>query len=112
MAKQYKVRISPTAERDLNGIAEWIIDQSGYVRAASNYVRRIRSYLNGFKNFPHRGVRQDDLYPGIRLIGFERRVTIAFSVTDDTVFIARIFYAGRDVDQYFHEPLDEFGYDE
>ncbi|MBM3636167.1 MAG: type II toxin-antitoxin system RelE/ParE family toxin [Alphaproteobacteria bacterium] len=55
MAKQYKVRLSPSAKPDLKGIAEWIIDQSGHVRAASSYVRRIRTYLTGFKNFPHRG---------------------------------------------------------
>ena len=98
MAKQYEVRISPLAQRDLKGIAEWIIDQSGHVRTASSYTRRIRTYSNGFKNFPHRGTKRDDLYPGIRLTGFERRVTIAFSVEDDTVIIARIFYGGRVVD--------------
>jgi plasmid stabilization system protein ParE len=91
--------MSPEAEHDLGAVAEWIIDQSGYVRTASNYVRRIRAYLNGLKNFPHRGTLREDLDPGIRLIGFERRVTIAFTVSDDTVLIVRIFYGGRDIDE-------------
>ena len=61
------------------------------------YIRRIRDYCVGFGQFPHRGTARDDLRPGLRLIGFERRVTIAFTVTDDTVLIVRIFYGGRDV---------------
>ena len=98
MAKQYEVKISPQAERDLEGVSEWIIDQSGFVRTAFNYVRRIRAFITGLKNFPHRGTKRDDLYSGIRIIGFERRVSIAFTVTDDTVLIARIFYGGRDIE--------------
>ena len=65
---------------------------------ALNYIRRIRAYIDRFENFPHPGTLRDDLYPGIRLIGFERRVTIAFFISDETIMIARIFYAGRDVD--------------
>ena len=53
--------------------------------------------------FPERGTKRDDLAPGIRTIGFERRATIAFRVGDDTVRIVRIFYAGRDYDAYFHD---------
>ena len=112
MAKRYKVEFTPNAERDLSSISDWIIHQSGIIRPALEYVRRIRTYCNSFVTFPHRGTQRDDLYPGIRLIGFERRVTIAFIVIDDTVQIVRIFYAGRDIDRYFHEPPDEFDYDE
>ena len=58
----------------------------------------IRNFCDSFVTFPHRGTKRDDLRAGLRLIGFERRVTIAFSVEGDTVVIVRIFYAGRDVD--------------
>jgi|GEM_PF-4847688 len=63
MAKQYKVRLSPSAKPDLKGIAEWIIDQSGHIRAASIYVRRIRTYLTGFKNFPIAALSVMILFP-------------------------------------------------
>ena len=43
-------------------------------------------------------MRRDDLREGVRIIGFERRVSIAFTVNHDTVQIARIFYGGRDVE--------------
>ena len=98
MAKQYEVKISPLAERDLEAVSEWIIDRSGFVRTALNYVRRIRAFIAGLKNFPHRGTKRDDLYPGIRIVGFERRASIVCKVTDDTVLIARIFYGGRDIE--------------
>jgi toxin ParE1/3/4 len=45
-----------------------------------------------------RGTRRDDLQPGLRIVGFERRVTIAFHVEPGTVTIDRVLYGGRDVD--------------
>ena len=87
MAKRYKVEFTPDAEHDLESLSDWIIHQAGIIRPALEYVRRIRTYCNSFVTFPHRGTQRDDLYPGIRLIGFERRLTIAFIVTDDTVKI-------------------------
>jgi len=33
---------------------------------------------------------------GLRVVGFERRVTIAFEVDDERVTILRIFYGGVD----------------
>ena len=47
--------------------------------------------------FPERGAQRDDLRPGLRVIGFERRVTIAFHITSETVVIDRVFYGGRDL---------------
>jgi len=46
--------------------------------------------------FPERGTIRDDLAPGLRTMGFERRVTIAFRVLDQVVEIVAIAYAGRD----------------
>jgi toxin ParE1/3/4 len=43
-----------------------------------------------------RGRRRDDIRPGLRIIGFERRVTVAFAVEEERVVILRIFYGGRD----------------
>jgi toxin ParE1/3/4 len=48
-------------------------------------------------------VRRDDLLPGLRTIGFERRITIAFVVTADTVLIEGIFYGGQDFESLFHD---------
>jgi toxin ParE1/3/4 len=60
-------------------------------------VERIEAYCLGFADFPERGTRRDDLMPGLRVIGFERRVTIAFHVDARTVTVDRILYGGRDL---------------
>ena len=41
---------------------------------------------------------RDDLKPGVRSVGFERRVTILFTVTATEVLILRILYGGQDVE--------------
>jgi toxin ParE1/3/4 len=38
---------------------------------------------------------RDDLAPGIRTTGFERRATIYFKLVEDRVIILGIFYGGR-----------------
>ena len=60
------------------------------------FTSRIREQGEALKDFPERGTRRDDLEPGLRVPGFERRVVIAFLVLVDRVQIVRIFYGGRD----------------
>lgn len=64
---------------------------------AIGYIDRIEAYCAGFEASPERGTRRDDLRPGLRIVGFERRVTIAFHATPSVVIIDRILYGGRDV---------------
>jgi len=42
---------------------------------------------------------------GLRVTGFERRVTIAFVVTADAVLIEGIFYGGRDFEAVFRDAM-------
>jgi toxin ParE1/3/4 len=85
------------AERDLNRLYEFIRDEAG-PEIAITYVRRLRAYCESFETFPERGRRRDDIRPGLRLIGFERRAVIAFTVKDNAIEIGRVFYGGRDVE--------------
>jgi plasmid stabilization system protein ParE len=41
---------------------------------------------------------RDEIRPGLRMIGFERRVTVAFLVDGEDVVILRILYASRQFD--------------
>ncbi len=68
---------------------------------AGSYLGRVVAYCETLKTSPRRGHKRDDLIPGLRIIGFERRVTIALVVTADTVLIEGIFYAGRDIPAAF-----------
>lgn len=39
---------------------------------------------------------RDDRRPGLRTIGFRRRVVIAFAVTEEAVEVLGVYYGGRD----------------
>jgi plasmid stabilization system protein ParE len=55
---------------------------------------------------PDRGTRRDDLCPGLRVMGFERRVLIAFQINSGSVAILRILYGGRSVELAFPQVED------
>jgi toxin ParE1/3/4 len=66
---------------------------------AIGYVRRIQEACLGLATFPKRGHRRDDILPGLRVVGFERRVSIAFRVLKTRVEIVSIAYGGRDFER-------------
>ena len=91
------VILRPAAEDDLTGIYRYIAARSGYPERAIGYIRRIRAFCDTLASFPERGQRRDDLRPGLLVIGFERRVVIAYAILDNgDIEIGRIFYGGRD----------------
>lgn len=97
-----EVRFRPSAEADLAALYDYILVQAG-ARIAGDYLARIENACLALATFPERGTRRDDLAPGLRTVGFERRVTIAFRVLDATVEIVAIAYAGRD----FEDEVDD-----
>jgi toxin ParE1/3/4 len=92
----HRVGFSPEARQDLTELYDFIARHSGPARAIA-YLERIERYCLGFATAPERGTRRDYLRPGLRTIGFERRVTIAFHHDERTVTIDRILYGGRDL---------------
>jgi toxin ParE1/3/4 len=95
-----QVIFTPLAERHIDKLHEYITKHSSEERA-DGYIGRIVDFCNGFTTFPQRGTLRDDILPGLRVTGFERRVTIAFVVTADAVLIEGIFYGGRDFEAFF-----------
>jgi plasmid stabilization system protein ParE len=72
---------------------------------AEQYLGRIRRFLEGLRTFPERGSIRDDVRPGLRVIGFERRIAIAFTVEGDEVVVFRLLYGGRSFEpEGFEEP--------
>jgi toxin ParE1/3/4 len=98
----HRVVFSPETQCDLLWLYDTIAGHSGTARALA-YTERIAARCVSLANFPERGTPRDDLRPGLRTMGLERRVTIAFQVTADTVTILRIFYAGRDLEAAFDD---------
>ena len=94
----YKVYFRPEAQADLLALYTYIAEASGHVRAGG-YISRIEEVCMGLATFPRRGARRNDIAPGLRTIGFEHRVTIAFRVLAEVVEIVTIAYAGRDFER-------------
>jgi plasmid stabilization system protein ParE len=78
----------------LEELYEYVAQASGAGRANA-LVGSIVDYCDRLAISPYRGTRRDDLRLGLRIVGFRRRVTIAFSVTKESVEILGVFYGGR-----------------
>jgi toxin ParE1/3/4 len=93
--KKYEISFRPVARDDLISLYNYIADRAG-LQVAESYVARIEEACASLEHSPLRGPRRDDIHPGLRSIGFERRATILFRVRGTKVVIVRIFYGGRD----------------
>lgn len=93
--KEREVLFSFKAEAELLELYEWIATAAS-PDVAFGYVTRIEAFCQRLGIASERGLSRDDIRPGLRIIGFERRVTVAFTVESDRVVILRLFYGGRD----------------
>lgn len=93
--KRRRVSLSRDARIDLAEIYDLIADASG-PSIAIGYIDRLKRWCPGFELAAMRGSARDDVLPGLRIVGFERRVTVAFLVRDEDVVILRLFCGGRD----------------
>lgn len=62
---------------------------------ALSYIERLEAYCTGFETAGERGQRRNDIRAGLRIVGFERRVAIAFTVSNTEVTILRLYYGGQ-----------------
>jgi toxin ParE1/3/4 len=99
--------LRPAAEADLTELYHYIAEQSGSPERAIGYIRRIREACELLMIFPERGRLRDDLRPGVRVLGFERRVVIVYMVLPSgDVEVGRVFYGGRDYEALIVEEGD------
>lgn len=101
--RRYRVTFRPAAERDLFRLYDYITQEGSTERAAA-FVGRIEQACLALRISPERGTRRDDIRPGLRVIGFERRVAIVFQVRRTEVVIVRILYAGQDYERALRLP--------
>ena len=97
----YRVRLRPSALADLLALHDHIAESSG-LGVAGAYVQRISSVCSSLVTFPKRGIKRDDIRAGLRIMGFERRASIAFVIDGSDVVIVRIFYGGRNLEEHLH----------
>jgi toxin ParE1/3/4 len=86
---------SPEARSDLRELYFWIADAAS-PEVAHAYLIRVARWLASFDIASERRTRRDDVRHGLRTVGFERRLTVAFTVSDSEVRILRVLRAGQD----------------
>jgi toxin ParE1/3/4 len=91
--KPRDIVFAPEAEADLLFIYNTIATAADPV-SALRYIQRIEETCSRLDLGSERGTKRDDVRPGLRIIGFERRATVAFTVTAERVEILRVFYGG------------------
>ena len=94
--KHYKVRLSPEAETDLVHIHDHVETRSASTATADRYIERIAGFLSSFDMYPERGTVRDEVRPGLRVVGFERNISVAFIVEAYDVVILRILAGGQE----------------
>ena len=92
----------------LGEIYDYVAEQNSPA-VAQGFTDAIVDYCQDLLPFPVRGKARDDLLEGLRVIGFRRRVQIAFLVTDEVVEIHGIYYGGQNWERRFENERHSTG---
>lgn len=98
--KTRRVEFSEEANADLLKLYDCIAEAAG-IDIAMGYLERLEEYCQRFDLASERGQLRDDIRPGLRVVGFEKRVSIAFFVEEERVVILRLYYGGQDWEASF-----------
>ena len=92
-----RVRFHPLVARDLEAIAQWIIDYAGS-EVAHRKLAEIEPEIASLARTPHKGSIRAEIAPGLRAIPAGRGAVIAFTGDDDAkeVLIHSVTYSGGD----------------
>jgi plasmid stabilization system protein ParE len=104
--KQYTVIFTPEAEEQLIALYHYIAAAAS-PKIAHDYTNAIITYCEKLQIFPQRGIRRDDIRPGLRITNYEKRTAIAFEVDSQQVAIIGIFYGGQDYEAILLSDLTE-----
>ena len=103
---RHRVEYGRYAQRHLDELWNYVADVNS-AQAADRLVLQIIEYCDALSDFPHRGHVREDIGPGIRVYGYQRRAAVAFTVTEAVVEILGIYWGGRDYEPPLHAQLTE-----
>jgi toxin ParE1/3/4 len=95
-----RVVFSPRAELHLEELYRYILSDAGPMRA-DRVVGRLVHACESLADLPFRGTLRDDLLPGLRVMGYRRQATIAFTIEAETVTVHGVLWRGRNLDAVF-----------
>jgi toxin ParE1/3/4 len=94
----YRLVFRPQARADIRSLHDYIAEKASAAVAAA-YISRLQGACEQLLTFPERGTARTEVAPGVRIIGFEHRTSIAFRVEGNTVRILRLLHGGQDFPQ-------------
>lgn len=104
----YRVIFTPEAEAQLTDLYRYISKDASPAIAA-RFTEAIVTYCESLRNFPARGVKRDDIRPGLRVVGYRKRIVIAFDIEKEQVNILGVFYGGRNYKRVLKQEENEEG---
>ena len=93
--RERQVEFAPEAIDDLQSLYDYIAGAAGPATAIA-YLDRLEAWCAGFSVAAERGRQRDDIRTGLRIVGYQRRITVAFTTDPERVTILRLFYGGQD----------------
>jgi toxin ParE1/3/4 len=93
-----KVRVSRLATKDLDEI--WLFIAQDNLAAADKFVDSLTDSFPPLASFPRLGRSREDLGPGLRSFPV-KNCLVVYRLRKDSVEIARVIRAGRDVNALF-----------
>jgi toxin ParE1/3/4 len=93
--KRRSIVISEGARHDLRQLTLWL-SQNASRQVAHRYVARIHKRIAQLEYGAERGTIRSTR-SGLRLIGILPAINLAFTVSDDRVYVLRVLYGGQDL---------------
>lgn len=93
--KPHKVVFRKAAQADLRTIFSYVLEKSGSSDTALKYVRRIQRKCEEIGIAPFAHVERPNIWPGLRMAVFERRIVILYVVQKETIRITNILSGSR-----------------
>jgi len=91
----HRLVLAPEAREQLDDLYDYIAGEASPA-AARQFTDAIVDRLDLLRDFPNVGAPRDDVLPGLRTLGFRRRVTIAYVVEPAQVLVLGVYYGGQD----------------
>ena len=88
------VEFSTEARADLIAIYDYVDSVAGET-VATGYTDRVEKFIMNLGLASERGQLRSEVRANLRIIGFERRLTVAFTVSETSITILRIFSGGQ-----------------
>jgi toxin ParE1/3/4 len=95
--KSYEVVFDIDGRDDLAGILSYITEEAGAPRAHT-YLDRIYQFCAGLDQMPERFPVWRPSHPNLRIAVFERSLSVAFEIRENSVIIVRVLGRGRNRD--------------